>query len=237
MEDKLLLLFDSEKFKYNSDGSINNNKIKKAKFYEISAKYVYDKEFLKKVSNTTLFKNYLNNNTKIEQIDYRIIASAQTFLSLWNGIDITLGCIFKYNNKKCFHLDENKNDTFFMKCIINLHYYLGNFIILYGRIIMGLEFTKSINLNLKQDSVELQKSIKSLNKKSFYVDQLIIKRNNFWLPKIKNTINKNNNMNTKSLIVVGAGHIDDLITKIKIDHNVEVYNYETHQFENFNVPL
>lgn len=71
MEDKLLLFLNSEKFKYNSDGSINNNKIEKAKFYEISAKYVYDEEFLKKVSNTILFKNYLNSNTKIEQIDYR----------------------------------------------------------------------------------------------------------------------------------------------------------------------
>lgn len=63
---------------------------------------------------------------------------------------------------------------------------------------------------------------------NFESDKIILdKRNKFWLPKIKESINKN----LKTSVFVGNCHLRGLIEELKKDYQIEKWNYFIRKFE------
>ncbi len=210
-----------------------DNKFSKSFCYFTSAGFVYDDNFLNRLKETTYFKSYLKNkNIDIKDIGFSIIAYEQLHAMLYLGIDVYFANFYKLQGKKCYQLDENK-----LSFVIEL-FMFSFFIIFYVgiftmRLFFGKYIVSSPPINFSCDNDDsFEKMLNIASKRSFLQNHFVIKRNTKWIPKIEETI-KNSTPEKKSLIIVGAGHIADLIDRLHKKYDVFEYDYESDEFITF----
>lgn len=219
---RLMMLYDANNVKC---------KLKKANIYTPSAGFMYEKSLLDNLSNTTFFKNNLGN-CDIKDIPFYEITENQIYLTLWFGIDAYFVNLYKLNNKKCYGLDEKKH-SLFVNTFLSLIFITGYFAAFVCRLCFG-KLTSDLNLDINEPMS--RKKMSAIKSNKILYDHLIIKRNAKWIPKIKKIIDNNNGTKHKSLIIVGAGHIDDLIDKLS-GYDINEFNYFNNKIEPFNKPL
>lgn len=217
---------------YNANNYINPDKITKSPFYKLSAGFMYNESFLELLKNTTYFKNNLHD-VKIEDIACENILRNQIQIGLQYGIDMYYANFYKLLKKNHHHLDESYST--FTKSYLYIHNLIFSGIIFFGRLVLGKNFCTNFDLNLHIDQQNHIKIVDKLKSHKIINNGLIIDRNIKWIPKIKKIIDDNNNSNnsnssntssTKSLIIVGVGHIEDLMERL---HELNM-NYKIEKF-------
>lgn len=216
-KDKLLSFYDA--------CNTENVCIKKAPFYMPSAGFMYDDSLLEHLSKTKYFRTNLKG-VNIKDISFCKIANDQIQL-IWYGIDFHYANLYKNKKAHFTSLDENKYTTFvftYISLIFLVFYWLMIFVRIFcGKSIMS-DFGSNIHIN-NDNFIKLMKNIKS---NTIIYNNLIVKRNKKWIPKIQKIIDEAKKSEHKSLIIIGAGHVNDLVERLANLNNgyvIEKFSY------------
>lgn len=207
---------NSENIKMFFDSINEEKEIKECKWYEISAGFMYDYDYLETLSKKNYFMKNLGK-VNIKNINFTEIAKFQLCTTNYNGIDHHLAHLFINKSSDINSLDENNSEivSFFQN-------YLK--FILYSILFIKRIFGKDIkNFNINTDTnIDL---IENADKITINNSLIVNKRNELWFPKIRNEIQE------KTLIVVGAAHVKEIVEKFKYEgYKIEKYNYIKNKF-------
>uniref|UniRef100_A0A6C0ADL4 TraB family protein n=1 Tax=viral metagenome TaxID=1070528 RepID=A0A6C0ADL4_9ZZZZ len=202
--------------------SINEEKeIKECKWYEISAGFMYDCDYLETLSKRNYFIKNLGK-VNIKNINFTEIAKFQLCTTNFIGIDHHLAYLFLKKSSDINSLDENNSEIvgFFQNYLKFILYSILFIKRIFGQDIKDFNINTDTNIELIENSDKI-----TINK-----SPLVNKRNELWIPKIRNEIQK------KTLIVVGTAHVKEIVEKFKHEgYKIEKYNYILNKFTPFRI--
>ena len=191
------------------DSVLHKRKLRTKWFFEPSISYFFG-NFLEKT------KYFSSSEQNFETVGiFEIISHISVYL-FSKGIDYTSNLISKYQKVPCFSLDERRKfpQNIPMNIVLGFINFIS-FLSLYLYKFRGEDSLRIENQNKRITNF-------NISKYNILYWLLIPQRNNIWIPKIINACKDKN-----TTIIVGAGHIEDLIDKLSIkEKSIEISKFD-----------
>lgn len=215
-------------YKYCDSGNCDMEILKNntAYSYYTSCDFLYSNDIIEKFGSTKFFKS----SEIFKKLSIFYVVPFLYHKAYFMGIDFYYSLLYKKMKKSRSHLDK-ENYSIFLRTYLKFLDFFSISCTLIFRLLYGKLKNNHVITGINMDNHYFNNVLNGVKNKKFLNQKMCIERNIEWMKKLL-SLSEDEILNKKKyLVIVGAGHVEDLIDRFKLaGKKISQYSYLVKRF-------